>query len=301
MSDAQGANFKQPLESERSRKSFDRRRSSFLCSAGVPLQEVVKVIVEPDFLTHWKTRTLVRLLDNEAAPLCVIALWAHCQLRKTDRLRKVDSFQLASICGYPFADADKFIEAMTTCGFIEIEDGEIVAHDFAQTNAKLFSNWENGRLGGRPSKTHSEPNDNPKKPNLGLEKPIQSNLSNPSTSNQIKSSSFGKSENLLLERVRGLFNKRASTPLDAAEKKAWKSAEESVQATSEKDWQLLEWLYAQRNGDAAKYRHQCMATLLNNWNGQIEKARARKKPSTVTVHGDEQKQRRGDNAFATYG
>ena len=78
--------------------------------------------------------------------------------------------------------------------------------------------------------------------------------------------------NPFLDRVRGLFNKRASTPLDAAELHAWKAARLSVEQTTEHEWQLLEWVYGQKGNDVAKYRRHDMATLLNNWNGAIDKA-----------------------------
>jgi hypothetical protein len=35
----------------------------------------------------------------------------------------------------------------------------------------------------------------------------------------------------------------------------------------------LEWLFSQTQGDPARYRRQTFATLLNNWSGEIEKAR----------------------------
>lgn len=135
------------------------------------------MIVEPDFPTHWKTRALIRLLDYEAAPMCVIALWSHCQQRKTDRFFGLTYDAFASICGYPFpTQAHEFYKAMLTVGFIEQADGGIVVHDFAKANAQLFANWENGKRGGRPSRTSDEPTANPsethRKPNPEMGKPI---------------------------------------------------------------------------------------------------------------------------------
>lgn len=119
------------------------------------------MIVEADFLTHWKTRALVRALDYEAAPLCVLAMWAHCQSRKTDRLNVTEAV-FASICGYPFPqDAAKFLQVMQEVGFIERDGDAIVAHDFAEANAQLFANWRNGKAGGRPPRTEPKPTDNP--------------------------------------------------------------------------------------------------------------------------------------------
>jgi hypothetical protein len=76
-----------------------------------------------------------------------------------------------------------------------------------------------------------------------------------------------------LDRVRLLFHKRTSTPLDQSEAKAWQEARPCVEQTSEEEWQLLEWLYSQRGNDPAKYRRQDMATLFNHWQGSIDRAR----------------------------
>lgn len=78
---------------------------------------------------------------------------------------------------------------------------------------------------------------------------------------------------LALNRVRSFFHKRAATPLDSSEQKAWKTARPSVISTSEQEWQLLEWVYKQSNGNASQYRRKDMATLLNNWNCEIDRAK----------------------------
>jgi len=76
-----------------------------------------------------------------------------------------------------------------------------------------------------------------------------------------------------LARAKKLFGKRESTALDSAEGRAWKTAAPIVEATNKEGWELLEWAYSQTDGDASRFRRQGFATLLNNWNGEIEKAR----------------------------
>lgn len=127
------------------------------------------MIVDPDFLTHWKTQALKEALEDEAAPVYVIALWAHCQLRRADRFHGIDHSTFAKICRYPFkGDSVAFFAAMKTCGFVDIEGDTIIVHGWAEVNSKLFSNWRNGRLGGRvanPRRTQQEPKN--EKPDLG--------------------------------------------------------------------------------------------------------------------------------------
>ena len=106
------------------------------------------MIVEPDFLDHWKTRLLTRLLNDEKAPLYILRLWAHCQQRKTDRFTDWNPDVLASVCRWE-TDGLTLWEAMGKT-FLEIDGGNVVVHGWAETNASLISAWANGKLGGRP-------------------------------------------------------------------------------------------------------------------------------------------------------
>lgn len=82
-------------------------------------------------------------------------------------------------------------------------------------------------------------------------------------------------KNLHLNRARMLFRMRPSTQLDSAQIRSWKKNKGVVESTSEEDWLLLEWLYAQGTGkgEAGEYRRKDLATLLGNWNGEIQRAR----------------------------
>ena len=108
------------------------------------------MIVEPDFLDHWKTRLLVRLLGTELAPIYVIRLWAHCQSRKTDRFTDWKPTVLASVCRWE-TDPQTLWDAMLET-YLERDGNTVVARGWAETNAGLISAWTNGKLGGRPKK-----------------------------------------------------------------------------------------------------------------------------------------------------
>lgn len=142
------------------------------------------MLIDPDFFDHWRTRMLVDLLNDECAPIYLMRLWAHCQLRKADRF-KLPASALKAICRYQ-GDADEFERAMIESGWAEREGDEIIATGWAERNAKLVKAWENGGKGGRPktqrkpkrnpTETHEEPTDNPTgtQTQVGLthEKPI---------------------------------------------------------------------------------------------------------------------------------
>jgi hypothetical protein len=113
------------------------------------------MIIEPDFLDHWKTRLLMRLLNTEAAPNYVIRLWSHCQTRKTNKFPEWSPEILASVCRWP-GDADQFWSAMMQT-FCRSEDGHLIAHEWDEVNASLIAAWSNGGKGGRPKKPTGNP------------------------------------------------------------------------------------------------------------------------------------------------
>jgi hypothetical protein len=81
----------------------------------------------------------------------------------------------------------------------------------------------------------------------------------------------------LLVRAKALFGMRASTPLDVQQNRAFKKKETraAMAATTEEEWQFLEWFYAVDpvRCEDAKFRRHDLAQLLNNWGGEVSKAR----------------------------
>ena len=76
-------------------------------------------------------------------------------------------------------------------------------------------------------------------------------------------------------RAEKLLGKRPDTAYDKSEQAAWKTAESVVEATADEDWTLLEAFYAAPQPET--YSRKNYATLLNNWNGEVEKAKNWKK------------------------
>lgn len=72
-------------------------------------------------------------------------------------------------------------------------------------------------------------------------------------------------------KVEKLFNKKESTPWDASELRAWKIAEPLIKATPDSDFEDLRQFYAAPQQET--FSRKTLATLLNNWNGEIEKAK----------------------------
>ena len=120
------------------------------------------MIVDPDFLEHWKTRMLAQSLggdcEDPCAPLYLLRLWAHCQRRKKCKFDNLNSAALKALCCYS-GHANKLESSLIASGFVRREDnGELTVCSWDEYNAKLIASWENGTKGGRPKKTSGNKN-----------------------------------------------------------------------------------------------------------------------------------------------
>lgn len=115
------------------------------------------MIVEPDFFDHWKTRMLVDLLDgDEAAPVYVQRLWAHCQNRRQVSFENFPPAALKALCRYP-GHPSKLESGLVSSGFVRRDGaGVFTVLNWEKYNAGLIANWTNGEKGGRPPKNPPE-------------------------------------------------------------------------------------------------------------------------------------------------
>lgn len=115
-----------------------------------------------------------------------------------------------------------------------------------------------------PPSPSPPPNHTPLPPKGG-EEPLEINLSlHPQTPPP-----KAKAEvQLRAERIMG---RRESTPLTSGESRAYSKNRAAIEATNEDDWQLLKRFYAAPQTET--YARKDLATLLNNWNGEIDRAK----------------------------
>lgn len=161
------------------------------------------MIVDPDFLDHWKTRMLVDMLDDDRAPLYVIRLWAHCQNRRDWVFDDVPPVGVKAICRYD-GEAEILEDALTKCGFLSRDGDTLTIVGWDEHNATLIANWKNGLRGGRPKGSGKETH----------EKPMGSTGDNPSGTDKIgldrigcdKALSSDKSERIPYDEIFRLWN-----------------------------------------------------------------------------------------------
>ncbi len=77
-----------------------------------------------------------------------------------------------------------------------------------------------------------------------------------------------------LLRAKAIFRMRPGTPLDRSQARAWRTALAAVAGTTEPEWQLLEAYYCAVIASRDDYRRRDLATLLNNWSGELTRAAA---------------------------
>jgi hypothetical protein len=188
------------------------------------------MIVEPDFLDHWKTRQLVEVTADPASPLLVLRLWAHCQHRKTSRFPGLTDAALSAICRWK-QKPEQLRAILIETGFITYENGSIVVHDWEVTNRILVSAWTNGRFGGRPRK---------KKPTgIPTGKPVDHITLSSLSSSSLEGDSKRKPKADSLDEVRSFAQTESITDKDAewfffkCEANGWTNAGRAI-----KNWQM---------------------------------------------------------------
>jgi hypothetical protein len=103
---------------------------------------------------------LVGNLNDEAAPIYVLRLWAHCQNRRQSHFDALSTEALKALCRFP-GPANKLESSLTASGFVRRDDDGLIVCNWDEYNSSLIASWNNGRLGGRPKKTQAKSTQEP--------------------------------------------------------------------------------------------------------------------------------------------
>jgi hypothetical protein len=150
------------------------------------------LILDTDFLDHWKTRQFIDMIGHEHATHYILRLWFHCQTRRTVTFENMTARQLKAICKFD-GDADLLLNAFIESGFVVGYPNSDLGYSegirvpkWAEANKGLVANWDNGTKGGRPSKKpQKQPeNDNIEPNTKPIDNPIVTHrkpIDNPNT------------------------------------------------------------------------------------------------------------------------
>jgi hypothetical protein len=133
------------------------------------------MIIEPDFFQHWKIKTLIERTKRAESPLWLLQFWAHCQTRKAFKFKSLPIGAFKAICGVPSdIEETEWLKILEECGLIEVGSDSITCHDWHKHNAKLVSNWLNGKQEKRKprvSQHEAKPDNKPVSlPLIGLDR-----------------------------------------------------------------------------------------------------------------------------------
>ena len=105
------------------------------------------MILSPDFPDHYKTKILLRLAGH-AGVFSLIKLWC-------ERIEKPADI-VAAIADWT-GDPDQLENALIESGYARREGDALVLHQWQDQNKRLFSNYKNGKKGGRPKNDPPKP------------------------------------------------------------------------------------------------------------------------------------------------
>ncbi|WP_395741054.1 hypothetical protein [Prosthecobacter sp.] len=102
------------------------------------------MIIETDFVNHWKTKALAAAIGKAEALQALLLLWGHCQTRKAWEFQ-LTPLMLAGICGYE-GEAEKLSKVMLELRWIVPADelGWFQVRGWGEVNASLVGKWAGG-------------------------------------------------------------------------------------------------------------------------------------------------------------
>ena len=99
------------------------------------------MIVQSDFLTHWKTKALANRIGMEAALTALLALWTHCERRRAWEFQ-LTPLMLAGICDFK-GEATELFDTMLAVNLIDrcADPAWFQVHEWGKVNAALVCKW----------------------------------------------------------------------------------------------------------------------------------------------------------------
>ena len=100
------------------------------------------MLIQNDFINHWKTRLLINRLGREAALVALLSLWAYCEKRRAWELR-LSPLELAGLCDFA-GDPKVLHDSLVEFRFLDptIDPSWVRVHDWGQTNSSLVAKWK---------------------------------------------------------------------------------------------------------------------------------------------------------------
>ncbi len=222
----------------------------------------------PDKPEVWQIADILKI-DGDAVAGKLLRIWAWAT-------RNCNADGVTSVTSIPAIDrlsgVSGFAKAMIQVGWLHSTEAVLTFPKFdrhCSQTAKERSNT-NRRVANHRKKTNvksvTDVTDET------LQKPLpEKRREDTNTPLPPEGGSNAKVKGPLQLRAERIFRRREDTPLTSAEQRAFTKNKSAIIATTEEHWLTLEAFYALPQGET--YARKDLAALLNNWNGEIDRAK----------------------------
>jgi len=103
------------------------------------------MIIKAEFLSHWKTKLLIKRLGDGPALTALISLWAYCEQRRAWQF-SLTPLELAGVCDYG-GDPQTLFDVLVELRFFQPTDpGEWIVNGWGEMNAALVQKWPGRKM-----------------------------------------------------------------------------------------------------------------------------------------------------------
>ena len=184
---------------------------------------------------------------------------------------------LSRMVGATLQEIEGWVAELEEAGvFDRDEDGAIFSRRMVRDETIRQARASGGKLGGNPAlKVNQKVTDKVNLPANLQPTPSSSSSSSSASSVDTTPSTPLKGEVAkcpLQLRAEALMRRRSSTPWSVTELRAWKNNRAAIESTTDHEWAIMQAFYTAPQKET--YARKDLAALLNNWTGEIDKARA---------------------------
>lgn len=229
--------------------------------------------LDPGFLNHWKTERLMDQLGPEGV-VAVLRLWGSAQIRRVFSGLPFTPKRLAMEVKWK-GDEERLFSVLTDpdAPWLDQEPGgTFTIHGFAEYQHQVVKLWENGKKGGRPKKTTAKTSPSSSSSSSSSSSPICEPNENQMVFNgepATRESARNQENSPFMIRLGKFLNRKPKTRWDEKERKALNK----LMPLDPDDVDLMERYYlADIPADHIPGRRTDLITLLNNWNGELDRA-----------------------------
>jgi hypothetical protein len=243
--------------------------------------------IDPGFITHWKTERLLDQLGGDGL-VVLFRIWGQAQIKRQWKGLQLTPKRLAMETKWK-GDENHLFRILTDpdAPWLDLnDDGTFDIHGFEEHQKQVIHLWSQGGKGGRPKKKDSL-NSNNKEDTSSYSYSSSYPISEPNGNHMVLDADSTKKNkkaknpktdkvsfsNETMQRINSWFGRRPETLWTIQEWKTFQSID--LNDRGEAQLEGMENFYTAEETELEKlHRRTTLSTLLNNWMGELDKARA---------------------------